>query len=69
MVKGVSQSVGIMDMSFLYLIEPFQSLGRKLVVLAVCLEVFHQFGEDRLKLLQGGGHSGCCTWAFVDGIW
>ena len=39
-----------------YLLEPLQSLCRELVLLAVCLQVGNQLGEDRLELLQGGGH-------------
>lgn len=41
-----------------YLLEPLQSLGGELVLLAVCLQVGNQLGEDRLELLEGGGHVG-----------
>jgi hypothetical protein len=39
-----------------YLLEPFQSLCRELVLFAMRLEVGDQLGEDRLELLEGGGH-------------
>ena len=39
-----------------YLLEPLQSLGRELVLLAVLFEVSDQLGEDALELLQSGGH-------------
>jgi hypothetical protein len=39
-----------------YLLEPFQGLCRELVLLAMRLEVGNQLGEDRLELLEGGGH-------------
>jgi hypothetical protein len=39
-----------------YLLEPLERLGRELVLLAVLLEVGNQFWEDRLELLEGGGH-------------
>lgn len=50
------------DGQTVYLFEPLPSLSWKLVTLATLLsEVFHQSGEDRLELLQSGGHLGC--WA------
>lgn len=42
--------------SIAYLLEPLEGLCGELVLLAVLLEVGNQLGEDRLELLESGGH-------------
>jgi len=51
--------VSLFDLSGVaYLLEPLEGLGGELVLLGVLLEVGDQLGEDRLELLEGGGHVG-----------